>query len=152
MSLKAGAKRPPPSLLSELVFDKQQVGKWETCFWFSTFPRPVAAVGMWESRSDFQGLWARRKTCLWFSSASTDRHFHGPPVHAVHLRSGSKLANKRRLACCILCAASRSLCARACCSRACSVTPAFKCLATSGSCRRICHGVAYQRYTRFCFP
>ena len=28
------------------------VGKWETCFWFSTFPSAfvVDAVGMWESR------------------------------------------------------------------------------------------------------
>ena len=36
---------------------RQQVGKLETCFWFSTFPRVAGAVGMWESRSDFQGLW-----------------------------------------------------------------------------------------------
>src|SRR5579871_3805946 len=82
MSLKADAERPPPGLLSELGFlrGKQRVGKWETCFWFSTFPRGVGAVGMWESRSDFQGLWARWKTCFWFSTASTDRHFHGPPI------------------------------------------------------------------------
>jgi hypothetical protein len=35
------------------------VGKWETCFWFSTFPSALAVglCGMWESRSDFQGLW-----------------------------------------------------------------------------------------------
>ena len=33
------------------------MGKWETCSWFSTFPRLVEAVGMWESRGDFQGLW-----------------------------------------------------------------------------------------------
>jgi hypothetical protein len=34
-------------------------------------------VGMWESRSDFQGRWEGWKTCLWFSRLSTDRHFHG---------------------------------------------------------------------------
>jgi hypothetical protein len=46
-------------LLSWSILDvqKQQVGKWETCFWFSTFPRRAGAVGRWESRSDFQGLW-----------------------------------------------------------------------------------------------
>jgi len=38
-------------------------------------------VGMWESRSDFQGRWEGWKTCLWFSRLSTDRHFHGfPPL------------------------------------------------------------------------
>ena len=51
MSLKAGAKRPPPGLLSDFVGRaKQQAEKWETCFSFSTFPRLVEAVGMWESR------------------------------------------------------------------------------------------------------
>ena len=35
------------------------MGKWETCFWFSTFPSASSSglCGMWESRSDFQGLW-----------------------------------------------------------------------------------------------
>src|SRR5258707_1836985 len=59
MSLKAGAKRSAarPPFLFGFRERRQQVGKWETCFWFSTFPRVVEAVGMWESRSDFQGLW-----------------------------------------------------------------------------------------------
>jgi hypothetical protein len=59
MSLKAGAKRSAArgSFLNWFRTRKQQVGKWETCFWFSTFPRRAGAVGMWESRSDFQGLW-----------------------------------------------------------------------------------------------
>ena len=38
----------------------------------------VGAVGMWESRSDFQGRWETRETCLWFSSFPTARHFHSP--------------------------------------------------------------------------
>ena len=37
-------------------------------------------MGMWESRSDFQGRWEGWKTCLWFSRLSTDRHFHGFPL------------------------------------------------------------------------
>src|SRR5260370_35132052 len=43
---------PPPGLLSDSFWGKkkQQAGKWETCFWFSTFPRLAAAVEMWESR------------------------------------------------------------------------------------------------------
>ncbi len=59
MSLKAGSEAiRRQGLLSWFVVNKkQQVGKWETCFWFSTFPRRAGAVGMWESRSDFQGLW-----------------------------------------------------------------------------------------------
>src|ERR1700728_2034627 len=45
-------------LLSWLIgLREQPVGKWETCFRFSTFPRRAGAVGMWESRSDFRGLW-----------------------------------------------------------------------------------------------
>ncbi len=48
------------------------VGKWETCFWFSTFPSAFAVglCGMWESRSDFQGLW---ESGVCFPSV---RHFH----------------------------------------------------------------------------
>jgi hypothetical protein len=62
-----------------------KVGKWETWVWFSTFPRPAGAVGMWESRSDFQGLWEERETWVRFSSLSIARHFHGPPrfLHAL---------------------------------------------------------------------
>ena len=41
------------------------LGKQESC-----------AVGMWESRSDFQGRWEGWKTWGWFSRLSTDRHFH----------------------------------------------------------------------------
>ena len=59
MSLKADVKRSAArvSFLGLIWLRKQQVGKWETCFWFSTFPRRAGAVEMWESRSDFQGLW-----------------------------------------------------------------------------------------------
>src|ERR1700693_5535302 len=64
-----------------LVRENRAVGKWESCFWISTFPSAFAAgaVGMWESRSDFQGLWEERETRFWFSSLSIARHFHGPP-------------------------------------------------------------------------
>src|SRR5215212_7040288 len=50
-----------------------KVGSLPLAFHFSTV---VAAVGMWESRSDFQGRWAPRETWCWFSWASTARHFH----------------------------------------------------------------------------
>src|SRR5881628_1327339 len=55
MSLKAGAKRSAArvSFLDSFVEAKQQAGKWETCFSFSTFPRLAGAVGMWESRERF---------------------------------------------------------------------------------------------------
>jgi len=32
---------------------------------------------MWESRSDFQAGWEEGKSCLWISTLSTQRHFHG---------------------------------------------------------------------------
>jgi hypothetical protein len=41
------------------------------------------AVGMWESRSDFQGQRKGWKTCFWFSRLSTDRHFHSLCAFAV---------------------------------------------------------------------
>ena len=47
----------------------------------------VGAVGMWESRSDFQGRWEEWKTWGWFSRLSTDRHFHGSPVSSFWLPS-----------------------------------------------------------------
>src|SRR5438270_7195852 len=55
MSLKAGAKRSAAraSFCDFLVEIKQQAGKWETWFTFSTFPRLAGAVGMWESRERF---------------------------------------------------------------------------------------------------
>ena len=39
----------------------------------------VAAVGMWKSRlfAISKGGGKREETCLWFSSLSTARHFHG---------------------------------------------------------------------------
>src|SRR5450755_2501327 len=55
MSLKAGAKRSAARLPFLVGFErqKQPVGKWETCFRFSTFPRGAGAVGMWESQQRF---------------------------------------------------------------------------------------------------
>jgi hypothetical protein len=53
------------------------VGKWKTCFWFSTFPSAliVEAVGMWESRPPLarfpRGSWKEGKACLWLSTLST---------------------------------------------------------------------------------
>src|SRR3954452_22651359 len=53
------------------------VGKWETCFWFSTFPSAfvAGAVGMWESRRPLarfpRGSWKEWEACLWLSTLST---------------------------------------------------------------------------------
>lgn len=62
------------------------MGKWETCFWFSTFPGRLApAVGMWESRclcEISKGLWEEWEACFWLSTPSTvppfPRPFSGP--------------------------------------------------------------------------
>src|SRR5437899_3972417 len=51
------------------------VGKWETCFWFSTFHGLVAgAVGMWESRvlcEISKEWWEEGKSCCWICTLST---------------------------------------------------------------------------------
>jgi hypothetical protein len=80
MSLKAGSEGDPPpgSPFSFGLEQKQQVGKWETCFWFSTFPRRAGAVGMWESRSDFQGLWETQGNL-----GSVFLVFHAPVISTV---------------------------------------------------------------------
>ncbi len=66
-------------LLSEIVLvwrkGIEAVGKWESGsldFHFSTAV-VVGVEGMWESHSDFQGLWEERETCVWFSSLSIAR-------------------------------------------------------------------------------
>jgi hypothetical protein len=89
-----------------LVLERgQQVGKWETCFWFSTFPRVAEAVGMWESRSDFQGLWQTTENLgLVFLV------FHAPVISLASavlyaLRLWCKRANSLRFASCISLAA-----------------------------------------------
>ena len=99
------------------------VGKWEGWVCLSTFPLLVAAAGMWESRSDFQRLGARRETCFWFSSASTVRHFRRR-LHAVLFCR--KSANNFCLAACMACAASVSLCASATACNRSIVIPGFR--------------------------
>lgn len=52
------------------------LGKWETCFWFSTFPdRFARAVGMWKSRRRLarfpRGSWKEWEACFWLSTLST---------------------------------------------------------------------------------
>ena len=61
----------------------------------------VAAVGMWKSRlfAISKGGGKRVKTCDWFSSLSTARHFHGRSCgpNALARTSTSALANLNRL-------------------------------------------------------
>src|SRR5579864_7191461 len=108
MSLKAERSDRQAPFGLEHINTKRESGK--RAFRFPLFRAPP---GLWECGNrvvcDFQGLWARRKTCLWFSSASIVRHFHSPPLHAVRFFCASKLANKRRFASCIRRAASVSL-------------------------------------------
>jgi hypothetical protein len=69
------------------------VGKWETCFWFSTFPSALVAgaVGMWESCRFLarfpRGSWKEGKACLWLSTLSTAPPF--PQLSSVPWALGS---------------------------------------------------------------
>jgi hypothetical protein len=69
------------------------VGKWKTCFWFSTFPSALVAgaVGMWESRllvARFpRGSWKEWEARLWLSTLSTVPAF--PQLCAGAVRSGA---------------------------------------------------------------
>ena len=61
------------------------VGKWETCFWFSTFPSAfvAGAVEMWESRPLLarfpRGCGKRGKAASAFPRFPWTRHFHSLP-------------------------------------------------------------------------
>src|SRR5579884_435024 len=67
------------------------VGKWETCFLFSTFPsaRVAGAVEMWESRRLWarfpRGSWKEWEACLWLSTLSTAPAF--PQLTPAWLRA-----------------------------------------------------------------
>jgi len=104
------------------------VGKWKTCFWFSTFPSAlvVGAVGMWESRLPLarlpKGLVER------VGSLPLAFHaFHSPGIPtALSHRGFRQRANKLSLAFCIRRAASVSLLIVACCCSMSAVIPFFK--------------------------
>ena len=89
----------------------------------------VEAVGMWESRSDFQGRWETEETDFGFPPFSSARHFHSRSRSALFhadLFTGNKSAKSTRLACCIRFAASVSLSAPAFFFSASTVCPGFK--------------------------
>jgi hypothetical protein len=80
MSLKAGAKRSAagsPFLNFVLKGLRAQT---------------VGAVGMWESRSDFQGRWETKETWVWFSSFFTRRSFPRPNRRADPRHSAGAIA------------------------------------------------------------
>src|SRR5215472_512047 len=73
----AGAIALPPWFFCFSRYLLGAVGKWETCFWFSTFPSAlVAGAGeMWGSRlllARFpRGSWKEWEACRWLSTLST---------------------------------------------------------------------------------
>jgi hypothetical protein len=80
MSLKAGAKRSaarPPFF--DFDVDTRAGGKVGILlldFHFSSRPRRRGGGNVEIAVSAIsKGSWARRETCLWFSAASTARHF-----------------------------------------------------------------------------
>ena len=101
--------------------------QWESgkpAFGFPPFPLLVVAVGMWESRRAIpKGGGKRWETCFWFSSLSTDRHFHGL---FQALRFCWNPANNFCFARCIFLAASVSLSLLAWLSSPASVTSYFR--------------------------
>ncbi len=114
-----------------VVIADRRVEKWETCFWFSTFPsRSAAAVGMWKSRGLCEiskGLWEAGETCFWFSTLPT-----APPFPQRLARDHPTClairhwARSAHLAFCICCAASVSLIRLACSSNVRARMPSFK--------------------------
>src|ERR1039457_3485425 len=82
----------------------------------------VEAVGMWESRSDFQGGGETRRVC-------THRHFHRPCCRELHFfpkPAGRNCSKSLRLACCMRWAASVSLRAAAMRCKTATVSPGRK--------------------------
>ena len=107
MSMKSdkGMRRPRSGRLPFFGFalreqwssSRAAVGKWETCFWFSTFPGARSrAVGMWESRAfwrDFQGaVESVGKPGSWFSTLSTGPAFPRPSLSGTSATTASGIA------------------------------------------------------------
>ena len=78
------------------------VGKWKTCFWFSTFPSALVAgaVEMWESRLPLarfpRGSWKEGEACFWLSTLSTAPAF--PQRFGLIVFSGSAPTSSTSLA------------------------------------------------------
>ena|ERR1041385_4838565 len=72
-----GEARPRPVFFVLREREFGAVGKWETWFWFSTFPSAlvVGVVEMWESRRLLarfpRGSWKEGEACFWLSTLST---------------------------------------------------------------------------------
>jgi hypothetical protein len=97
-----GEARPYLGFFFFLRERKKAVGKWETCFWFSTFPS-ASPPELWKcgnlarSWRDFQGARGKRgKPAFGFPRFPQPRHFHSslrvfisppaslapPPIHS----------------------------------------------------------------------
>ena len=128
------------------------VGKWETCFWFSTFPSGATPgcgnVGISRLWRDFQGaVESGEKLILLFHA------FHGPGIsiafharsHVVSRASGDSLLQRRNsatLAVRIFRAHSVSLIVFAVASSRAKLMPSFKYCFASGKLFHFSYGVA----------
>jgi hypothetical protein len=151
MSLKGGTAAAGPLSGFSVHINRRAVGKWEgPVLGFPLFHGLVAAVGMWESRQRFpRAVGTEENLPLVFLCV------HNPSFPPPFFTPSSSLGfrqNSFSFASCIRKAAAVSLSAPARFSRSACVVPACKCRAKSGNCRRISHGVAYQRYTLLCLP
>ena len=84
-----GGGRSPPVLFVFSFIYENAVGKWETCFWFSTFPRrsrrSCGNVGISPAFGEIsKGLWKEGKTCFWFSTLSIAPPFPQLSSSAFH--------------------------------------------------------------------
>ena len=89
-----GAIASPPWFFCFSRYLLGAVGKWETCFWFSTFPSALVAgaVEMWESGlllARFpRGSWKEWEACFWLSTLSTTPAF--PQLTPAWLRGRTR--------------------------------------------------------------
>jgi len=125
------------------------MGKWESCFWISTFPRGrrrgCGNVGI-ALFAVSKGCGKRGKLAFGFPLFPWPVISTALPAvvfHALCLRPN--FANSFCFSFCILVALAVSLSPPAFWFIVSTVSSGFKCRARSGSCRRISHGVAYQR-------
>ena len=95
--LGGGGRQPAWQLCFGLKEGIGAVGKWETCFWFSTFPSAfvVGAVGNVGISPAFgeisKGLWKEGKACFWLSTLSM-----APAFPQLSFRHGFGFGQKRR--------------------------------------------------------
>jgi hypothetical protein len=92
VAAQGGGRSPPVALFWFREKGFVAVGKWETCFWFSTFPSACFPPELWKCGISPvlgeipKGLWKQGEACFWLSTVSIGPSF--PQLSSAFYFSG----------------------------------------------------------------